>query len=81
MFLTYYKLTLKVIVSRYDIKYMITIINWLYYEIDNTLPFAIRTNEENSPSINLSHRLEFKRIIYFDNFTDEGDFFFFKNLS
>lgn len=53
------------------------IINWLHYEIDNTLPFVIRTDKDNLPSINLARRLEFKRDINFDDFTYEGDIFFF----
>jgi len=65
----------------YAIEAIMKIINWLHYEIDNTLPFVIRTDKDNSASINLAHRLEFKRDVNFDNFTDEGDVFFFKNLT
>lgn len=77
----YYRLDHKVTGNGYAIEAMVKILNWLHYEIDNTLPFVIRTDKSNSASINLAHKLEFQRDINFDDFTDGGDVFFFKNLS
>ncbi|WP_426451166.1 GNAT family N-acetyltransferase (plasmid) [Staphylococcus xylosus] len=77
----YYRLDPKATGKGYAIEAIMKIINWLHYEIDNILPFVIRTDKDNSASINLAHRLEFKRDVNFDNFTDEGDVFFFKNLT
>lgn len=73
----YYRLNPKSTGKGYAVEAMVKIINWLHYKIDNTFPFVIRSYKDNSPSINLSHRLEFKRDVNFDNFTDEGDVFFF----
>ncbi|MGY5433257.1 GNAT family N-acetyltransferase [Staphylococcus xylosus] len=77
----YYRLDPKVTGNGYAIEAMVKIINWLHYEIDNTLPFVIRTDKSNLASINLAYKLEFQKDANFDDFTDEGDVFFFKKLS
>ncbi|MCD8822438.1 MULTISPECIES: GNAT family N-acetyltransferase [Staphylococcus] len=77
----YYRLDPKATGNGYAIEAMVKILNWLHYEIDNTLPFVIRTDKSNLASINLAHKLGFQKDVNFDNFTDEGDVFFFKNLS
>ncbi|KKD22639.1 hypothetical protein XA22_06000 [Staphylococcus cohnii subsp. cohnii] len=77
----YYRLDPNATGNGYAIEAMVKIINWLHYEIDNTLSFVIRTDKGNSPSINLAHKLGFQRDANFDDFTDEGDVFFFRNLS
>ncbi|MCD8822109.1 hypothetical protein BUZ15_00035 [Staphylococcus gallinarum] len=56
---------------------MIKIINWLHYEVDNTVSFVIRTDKNNTPSINLARSLDFQKDINFDDFIDENDVFFF----
>jgi RimJ/RimL family protein N-acetyltransferase len=76
----YYRLDPKATGNGYAIEAMVKILNWLHYEIDNNLPFVIRTDKSNSASINLAHKLGFKRDDNWDGFTDEGDVFFFKNL-
>lgn len=62
--------------SGYTIEAMVKNLNWLHYEIDNTLPFVIRTNKSNSASINSAYKLGFQRDDNCDDFTDEGDVFF-----
>ncbi|WP_432721943.1 GNAT family N-acetyltransferase [Staphylococcus equorum] len=77
----YYRLDPMATGNGYAIEAMITIIKWLNSEIDSTLTFVIRTDKHNSSSINLAHNLEFQRDVNFDDFTDEGDVFLFKNLN
>ncbi|KRG10813.1 hypothetical protein ACA31_02340 [Staphylococcus sp. NAM3COL9] len=67
----YYRLDPKATGNGYAIEAMVKILNWLHYEIDNTLSFVIRTDKSNLASINSAHKLGFQRDTNFDDFTDE----------
>ncbi|MEJ7218964.1 GNAT family N-acetyltransferase [Staphylococcus gallinarum] len=77
----YYRLDPKETGKGYATEAMIKIINWLHYEVDNTVSFVIRTDKNNTASINLARSLDFQKDINFDDYIDENDVFFFKNLN
>lgn len=74
----YYRLHPQFTGQGYATEAIQTVINWLT-ELDTTMPFVIRTDKNNVPSINLATRLGFYRDPNFDNFEGTNDLFFFNN--
>lgn len=72
----YYRLHPKSFGFGYATEAIQTVIDWLI-KLDTSIPFVIRTNKNNTASINLALRLGFQRDKSFDDFEETEDLFFF----